>query len=129
MATRLILLILIFININYVVFADEKNFEILDKKNNYAKISILDKITSKKQTVDIQIKKKFKIQNFEIFVDRCIKDYRQGYLETLAHVQIKDTNIKSKNIVYIFNNWMFTSYPSLNSFDHPNFDIWLEKCS
>ena len=60
MATRLILLILIFININYVVFADEKNFEILDKKNNYVKISILDKITSKKQTVDIQIKK---IQN------------------------------------------------------------------
>ena len=44
-----------------------------------------------------------------------IKDYRKGYLETLAHVQIKDTNIKSKNIVYIFNNWMFTSYPSLNS--------------
>ena len=128
MATRLILLILIFINMNYVVFADEKNFEILDKKNNYVKISILDKITSKKQTVDIQIKK-FKIQNFEIFVDRCIKDYRKGYLETLAHVQIKDTNIKSKNIVYIFNNWMFTSYPSLNSFDHPNFDIWLEKCS
>ena len=129
MATRLILLILIFINMNYVVFADEKNFEILDKKNNYVKISILDKITSKKQTVDIQIKKKFKIQNFEIFVDRCIKDYRQGYLETLARVQIKDTNIKTKNIVYIFNNWMFTSYPSLNSFDHPNFDIWLEKCS
>ena len=129
MATRLILLILIFININYVVFADEKNFEILDKKNNYVKIFILDKITSKKQTVDIQIKKKFKIQNFEIFVDRCIKDYRQGYLETLAHVQIKDTNIKTKNIVYIFNNWMFTSYPSLDSFDHPNFDIWLENCS
>ena len=129
MATRLILLTLIFININYVVFADKKNFEILDKKNNYVKISILDKITSKKLTVDIQIKKKFKIQNFEIFVDRCIKDYRQGYLETLAHVQIKDTNIKTKNIVYIFNNWMFTSYPSLNSFDHPNFDIWLEKCS
>ena len=129
MATRLILLTLIFININYVVFADKKNFEILDKKNNYVKISILDKITSKKQTVDIQIKKKFKIQNFEIFVDRCIKDYRQGYLETLAHVQIKDTNIKTNNIVYIFNNWMFTSYPSLNSFDHPNFDIWLEKCS
>ena len=120
---------MIFININYVVFADENNFEILDQKNNYVKISILDKITSKKQTVDIQIKKKFKIQNFEIFVDRCIKDYRQGYLETLAHVQIKDTNIKTKNIVYIFNNWMFTSYPSLNSFDHPNFDIWLENCS
>ena len=64
MATRLILLILIFININYVVFADEKNFEILDQKNNYVKISILDKITSKKQTVDIQIKKK--IQNSKL---------------------------------------------------------------
>ena len=38
-------------------------------------------------------------------------------------------HIKTKNIVYIFNNWMFTSYPSLNSFDHPNFDIWLENCS
>ena len=64
MATRLILLILIFINMNYVVFADEKNFEILDKKNNYAKISILDKITSKKQTVDIQIKKKIQNSKF-----------------------------------------------------------------
>ena len=65
MATRLILLILIFININYVVFADEKNFEILDKKNNYVKISILDKITSKKQTVDIQIKKNSKFKTLK----------------------------------------------------------------
>ena len=56
---------MIFININYVVFADEKNFEILDKKNNYVKISILDKITSKKQTVDIQIKKNSKFKTLK----------------------------------------------------------------
>ena len=65
MATRLILFILIFININYVVFADENNFEILDQKNNYVKISILDKITSKKQTVDIQIKKNSKFKTLK----------------------------------------------------------------
>ena len=76
----------------------------------------------------INLKEKTIIKNFEIYVDKCVKDYRQGYLETLAHFQIKDKNISSKNIVFIFNNWMFTSYPSLNSFDHPNYDIWLEKC-
>ena len=52
---------MIFININYVVFADENNFEILDQKNNYVKISILDKITSKADSRHTN-KKKFKIQ-------------------------------------------------------------------
>ena len=128
MATRLIciaFLSLCFINNS---FSDDKNFIILDKKNNFVQISLLDKITSKKQTVKINLKEKTIIKNFEIYVDKCVKDYRQGYLETLAHFQIKDKNISSKNIVFIFNNWMFTSYPSLNSFDHPNYDIWLEKC-
>ena len=56
MATRLIciaFLSLCFINNS---FSDDKNFVILDKKNNFVQISLLDKITSKKQTVKINLK-------------------------------------------------------------------------
>ena len=76
MATRLIciaFLSLCFINNS---FSDDKNFVILDKKNNFVQISLLDKITSKKQTVKINLKEKTIIKNFEIYVDKCVKDYR-----------------------------------------------------
>ena len=30
--------------------------------------------------------------------------------------------------VFIFNDWTFSSSPSLKPFDHPIYDIWLTKC-
>ena len=53
---------------------------------------------------------------------------RKGFLETSALVQIKDKKNKSKDSVFLFNNWMFVSNSTINEIEHPNYDIWLKKC-
>ena len=35
---------------------------------------------------------------------------------------------ESKNDVFVFNGWMFSSSPSITPFDHPIYDVWLIKC-
>ena len=35
---------------------------------------------------------------------------------------------KDKNDVFVFNEWMFSSSPSIAPFDHPVYDIWLVDC-
>ena len=48
--------------------------------------------------------------------------------ETIAYIQVKDLKSKNKNDVFVFNDWMFSSSPSIKPFDHPVYDIWLVKC-
>ena len=55
-------------------------------------------------------------------------DKRKGFLETSALVQIKDKKDKSKDSVFLFNNWMFVSNSTINEIEHPSYDIWLKSC-
>ena len=43
-------------------------------------------------------------------------------------VQIKDKKDKSKDSVFLFNNWMFVSNSTINEIEHPSYDIWLKRC-
>ena len=49
-------------------------------------------------------------------------------IQRLLLTSKKDLNIKQKDKVFIFNDWTFASSPSLKPFDHPVYDIWLNKC-
>ena len=53
---------------------------------------------------------------------------RKGFLETSALIQIKDKKDKSKDSVFLFNNWMFVSNSTINEIEHPSYDIWLKRC-
>ena len=46
-------------------------------------------------------------------------------IENYAYIVIKDLQ-KSANI---FEGWMFSSSPSINSMEHPINDIWLLECN
>ena len=48
--------------------------------------------------------------------------------EITAYIQAKDLTVKSKDGVFIFNGWMFSSSPSITPFDHPVYDVWLVGC-
>ena len=48
--------------------------------------------------------------------------------EIKAYIQVRDLTKKDRNNVYVFNNWMFSSSPSIEPFDHPVYDIWLINC-
>jgi hypothetical protein len=102
--------------------------EILDKSSNYVELKIIDKITSKLTVEKLKIKTISKVKDFEIFVDKCVIDKRKGFLETAALIQIKDNKDKSKDSVFLFNNWMFVSNSTVNEIEHPNYDIWLKGC-
>ena len=102
--------------------------EILDKESNYVELKIVDKITSKIIVKKLKIKTINIVKDFEIFIDKCVLDKRKGFLETSALIQIKDKKNKSKDSVFLFNNWMFVSNSTINQIEHPNYDIWLKKC-
>lgn len=102
--------------------------EILDKESNYVELKIVDKITSKLMVKKLKIKTINIVKDFEIYIDKCVLDKRKGFLETSALIQIKDKKNKSKDSVFLFNNWMFVSNSTINEIEHPNYDIWLKKC-
>ena len=126
MATKIILLIFL-IFFSFKSFSDEL-IEILDKESNYVVLKIVDKITSKIIEKKLKIKTVNKVKDFEIFIDKCVLDKRKGFLETSALIQIKDKKDKSKDSVFLFNNWMFVSNSTINEIEHPSYDIWLKRC-
>ena len=127
MAAKVIFLILFFFNFSKV-FANEK-IKILDKDQNTAELKIIDKITSRLNEVKLNIKTVKKIKDFEIYIEKCVVDERKGFRETSALIQIKDIKNKTKDKVFLFNDWMFATNPAVNEIEHPNYDIWLSKCS
>ena len=42
--------------------------------------------------------------------------------------QVKDISENQNEKVFIFNGWTFSSNPSLASFDHAIYDLWLVRC-
>ena len=126
MATKIIIFVF-FIFFSFKSISNEL-VEILDKESNYVELKIVDKITSKLEVKKLKIKTINKVKDFEIFIDKCVLDKRKGFLETSALIQIKDKKDKSKDSVFLFNNWMFVSNSTINEIEHPNYDIWLKSC-
>jgi len=129
MATKIITFIffIFFSFFSFKCFSDDL-VKILDKESNYAELKIVDKITSKLIVKKLKIKTINKVKDFEIFIDKCVLDKRKGFLETSALIQIKDKKDKSKDSVFLFNNWMFVSNSTINEIEHPSYDIWLKRC-
>jgi len=122
--------IIIFFFLIFFSFKSTSNelVEMLDQSSNYVELKIIDKITSKLTVEKLKIKTISKVKDFEIFVDKCVIDKRKGFLETAALIQIKDNKDKSKDSVFLFNNWMFVSNSTINEIEHSNYDIWLKGC-
>ncbi|MAK12628.1 MAG: hypothetical protein CMI73_03040 [Candidatus Pelagibacter sp.] len=122
-----IILFLFLVFYNFKSMANEL-IKVLDQESNYVELKIIDKITSRLTVRKLKIKTLNNVKDFEIFVDKCILDKRKGFLETSALIQIKDKKDKSKDSVFLFNNWMFVSNSTINEIEHPNYDIWLKRC-
>ena len=127
MVTRLIFLVLLFLLIPLFSQSDE-NILVFDKPNNKAKIVILDKITSKKIDHLVGIRKISIISNLKIQVAKCVIDNKTGSSDIYAFLQVQDQKNKNKDSVYIYNGWIVNKYPSVNPFEHSNYDLWIEDC-
>ena len=98
----------------------------IDEK--FVEIKILDKVSSKNSKLEIEIGKPKKFKNLLIKALKCKNSEFDDNPEITAYLQVRDLADKNNNEVFIFNDWMFSSSPSISLFDHPIYDIWLIKC-
>ena len=121
---KLLVLIIILISLNKLNYV--KSQENLIGKNT--SIKILDKISSKNEFINLVNGEELIYKDLAIKSMKCTNSEFDDNPEIKAYIQVRDLTKKSNDKVYVFNNWMFSSSPSITPFDHPVYDIWLTDC-
>ena len=119
---------------------EDKNI-ILSKKENisnesksvnsdkiYINLTALDKITAKTSSIRLAVGEKKYFGSLEIKAFKCQISESKDTSDTVAYTQVKDLSIKDNNQVFLFNGWTFASSPTLQSIDHPVYDLWITSC-
>ena len=119
-----LLLLLFAISISSVI-ATEKS-ELLE--GQFVDIKILDKVSSKNKLLKIEIGKEEKFKDLLIKALRCKNSEFDDNPEITAYLQVKDLNNQNNDEVFVFNGWTFSSSPTIKTFDHPVYDLWLIRC-
>ena len=97
-------------------------------QGQFIEIKILDKISSKSSLLRLKIGEEKIFKNLLIKTLKCKNSEFDDNPEITAYLQVKDITKKNNNEVFVFNGWTFLLSPSINTFDHPVYDIWLTKC-
>ena len=95
---------------------------------SFTDIKILDKISSKNTLVKLKNGELKQFNNLLIKSLKCKNSEFDDNPEITAYLQVRDLADKNNNEVFIFNDWMFSSSPSITPFDHPVYDVWLVDC-
>ena len=94
----------------------------------YVNLKALDKITAKTSTMKLAIGEKKFFGALEIKALKCQYSKSSDFIDTVAYLQVKDLSSKDNNQVFLFNGWTFASSPTLESIDHPIYDLWITGC-
>jgi len=94
----------------------------------YINIKALDKITAKTSAIRLSIGEKKFFGPLEIKALKCQLSENNDFIDTVAYLQVKDLSAKDNNQVFLFNGWTFASSPTLQSIDHPVYDLWITGC-
>ena len=113
--------------LNYIE-SDQKEDKIQKDQKIYIHITALDKITAKTSEIKLEIGEKKFFGPLEIKALKCQLSEGESTSDTIAYLQVKDLSIKDNNRVYLFNGWTFASSPTLQSIDHPVYDLWITGC-
>ena len=99
-------------------------------KNNkiYINLLALDKITAKTSSIKLAIGDKKVFGPLEIKALKCQLFESTDISDAVAYIQVKDLSAKDNNRVFLFNGWTFASSPTLQSIDHPIYDLWITSC-
>tara|TARA_Y100000590_G_scaffold26006_1_gene29354 strand:+ start:1454 stop:1984 length:531 start_codon:yes stop_codon:yes gene_type:complete len=109
----------------------EKVSNVLKTSKNdkiYVNLKTLDKITAKTSDIKLVVGEKFLFGPLEIKVLKCQYSEVENIADTVAYLQVKDLSIKDNDQVFLFNGWTFKSSPTLQSIDHPIYDLWVMSC-
>jgi len=117
------------IDVNLNNLNNETKEDATKKKDEiYINIKTLDKITAKTSTIRLAIGEKKFFGSLEIQGLKCQISEENQLRDTVAYLQIKDLAAKDNNQVFLFNGWTFVSSPTLQSIDHPIYDLWVTSC-
>ena len=94
---------------------------------NTAQMQALDKVTGQMSIINVPVGGEAKFGSFSVVVRSCQTTPPEDVPENYAFVDVADTDKEGK-ISNIFKGWMVSSSPSLNSVEHPVYDVWLPKC-
>ena len=97
-------------------------------EGTFTDLKILDKISSKNTLVKLKNGELITFKDLSIKSLKCKNSEFDDNPEITAYIQVKDLTDENNNEVFVFNGWMFSSSPSITSFDHPVYDVWLIKC-
>jgi len=100
------------------------------KKDNkiYINLKALDKITAKTSAIRLAVGEREFFGPLEIKALKCQLSENKYSIDTVAYLQVKDLSAKDNNQVFLFNGWTFASSPTLQSIDHPIYDLWIIGC-
>ena len=100
------------------------------KKNEkiFINITALDKVTAKTSEIKLVLGEKKFFGVLEIKALKCQMTENKDINDTVAYLQVKDLSTKDNNQVFLFNGWTFASSPTLQSIDHPIYDLWITSC-
>ena len=113
--------------IQFIVFSLSSNSE-NELEGKFTDIQVLDKISSKNTLLKLKNGQETKHKDLLIKSMKCKNSEFDDNPEIIAYIQVKDITKKSNDDVFVFNEWMFSSSPSIAPFDHPVYDIWLVDC-
>ena len=102
--------------------------KILKDGKVYINLKALDKITAKTSSFRLAVGDKKFFGSLEIKAMKCQLFDDTGTPDAVAYIQVKDLSSKDNNQVFLFNGWTFASSPTLQSIDHPVYDLWITSC-
>ena len=94
----------------------------------YINLKALDKITAKTSSLRLAVGEKKFFGPLEIKALKCLLYEGEDNSDAVAYIQVKDLSAKDNNRVFLFNGWTFASSPTLQSIDHPVYDLWITGC-
>ena len=94
----------------------------------YINLTALDKITAKTSEIRLAIGEKKFFGPLEIKALKCQLSENNDSTDVVAYLQVKDLSTQNNNQVFLFNGWTFASSPTLQSIDHPIYDLWIISC-
>ena len=116
---------------NIVSNQSDDNFGSSESVKNdkiYINLKALDKITAKTSSIRIAVGAKSFFGSLEIKALKCQLSEGKDTSDAVAYIQVKDLSAKDNNRVFLFNGWTFASSPTLQSIDHPIYDLWIISC-
>ena len=119
-----LIFVLLLVYFCFVLSSNSQN----NLEGSFTDIKILDKISSKNTLLKLKNGELKKFKDLSIKSLKCKNSEFDDNPEITAYIQVRDLTNKNNDEVFVFNDWMFSSSPSIAPFDHPVYDVWLVSC-